>query len=142
MRNICVYNTCMLSFSWNILYKGNLMNSSALPLTRQGVFTKIRTTCLAFPWCCFISGILALTTTTGSMIGLFFDELLHFALPFLVLIHCFSIWRYWKKGCRSIGQTRFLIFTTLLFVVSIGFHFTDFHDELFEHAHEARHTHK
>lgn len=69
-------------------------------------------------------------TTTGSLLGFFFDELMHDVIPFLVAFHIYGIIRYAKHSDKTRGRTVFLITTTLLFFVSVGFHFTELHDHI------------
>lgn len=91
---------------------------------------------LSIPWCCVGTFLIATTTITGSIAGLFFDDLMHKIIPFLVAFHLFGIVRYMRHNHKTQGQTLFLVFTTLFFVVSVGFHFTDFHDHLLGEYHD------
>ncbi len=95
-------------------------------------------TILSIPWCCVVSLSIALFTTTGSLIGFFFDELMHDVIPFLVVFHIYGIFRYFRHPEKTRGRTLFLVVTTLLFFVSVGFHFTDLHDDIlgYDHDHE------
>lgn len=88
---------------------------------------------LSIPWCCVISLGIAFFTTTGSLLGFIFDDLMHKVIPFLVLFHIYGITSYARHKEKTRGRTLFLIFTTILFVVSIGFHFTDLHDKIIGH---------
>lgn len=84
----------------------------------------------SIPWCCIVSLGIAFFTTTGSLLGFFFDELMHDAIYFLVVFHIYGIIRYLRDKEKTYGRTVFLVSTTLLFFVSVGFHFTELHDEI------------
>ncbi len=90
---------------------------------------------LSIPWCCVVSLGIAFFTTTGSLLGFFFDEMMHDVIPFLVTFHIYGIVRYARHKEKTRGRTMFLVITTLLFIVSVGFHFTELHDHIIGHEH-------
>lgn len=114
------------------------MNNPSQPATETGFFSRVLFI-LAIPWCCVLSVTLTLLATSGSMIGIVFDEAFHEWMPVVLAVlvptHIYGIYRYAKYSCKSRGRTLFLIFTTLLFILSIGFHFTDIHDQIIGHDH-------
>ncbi len=91
---------------------------------------------LSIPWCCVVSLAIAGITTTGSLLGFFFDELMHDVVPLLVVFHLYGIYRYAHHQERTRGRTIFLVLTPLLFFVSVGFHFTELHDHVLGYEHE------
>ncbi len=114
-----------------------MMTQSAVERARGDIVNeklrKILTALLSIPWCCVVTVGIATLTTTGSLTGFFFDEVIHSVIPFLIIFHVYGIYRYLRHERKSRWQSVFLLFTTLLFLVSVGFHFTDLHDHLIGH---------
>ncbi len=96
---------------------------------------------LAVPWCCVLTLITSASALGGGMLGLMFDAWFHevmiVLIPLLALIHLYGIAQYFRHGHRTTAHTVLILMSTLIFVLSIGFHATDLHDELLgiSHAH-------
>lgn len=100
---------------------------------KKGVIRRGVLVFFSIPWCCVVSLAIAFFTTTGSLLGFFFDNLMHDVIPFLVLFHVYGIVTYVKHREKTQGRTLFLAFTTILFFLSVGFHFTELHDHILGH---------
>lgn len=112
------------------------MNTESSADTNNPLLQKTLTF-LSIPWCCVVSLVLTGIATSGSIVGVVFDEAFHEWMPLiltvLVPMHIFGIYRYLQHPKKTRGQTVFLLTTTILFVLSIGFHFTEIHDHLIRH---------
>jgi len=86
----------------------------------------------SIPWCCVLSLSLAAFSAGGGALGVLFDQQFHQWLPVVVPVlstsHGYGIYRYAKHPHKTRGRTVFLAATTVLFLASVSFHFTDLHD--------------
>jgi len=90
---------------------------------------------LSIPWCCVIT-MASVLLVGASSIGAWVDGLFHVFLPFLMLLHVAGIALYVWRGKKDRQKTAFLVFSTALFLFSVGFHFTPAHDVLLHGDHD------
>ena len=97
-------------------------------------------TLISIPWCCVGSLVLILLGLFSSVIPLVgvseFDSFFHkWLLAPAVLLHLFGIYRYlFVEGHKTRKMNIIYIFLTTLFIVSMFFHFSDLHDDIFNHS--------
>lgn len=106
------------------------MNTTHALHSRFRVWVYVRTF-FSLPWCCILTLSAAFLTATGSVVGLWVDEVFHTVLPFLVLLHAGSIYYYARtRTHRTRGELWFLWITTGIFILSVAFHWTPWHDQV------------
>ncbi|MEN9852425.1 MAG: hypothetical protein RI996_368 [Candidatus Parcubacteria bacterium] len=102
---------------------------------KGGVFQVIT----AIPWCCVITVpllVLSLFTTAIPIAAIgAFDEFFHSYLLWpLVVLHLFGLVTYFGYAKHKTKNTTMLyIASSVLFVITLAFHFTPLHDMLYHH---------
>lgn len=92
---------------------------------------KIGLVCCSIPWCCMSVLVIAACTGFGVAFSASFDAWFHRLVPFFAIVHAYNVIQYIKHKNKTRGQTIFFAVMTALFIASVAFHITDWHDSFF-----------
>ncbi len=102
----------------------------------------------AIPWCCIISTPLVVLSAFTAVVPIAavatFDGFFHqYLLVPAVIIHLIGlVWYFGFDKHKSSRLTKFYIGSSVLFVLSMGFHFTPLHDHLYGVHEHHDHSHQ